>query len=210
MGMTTVGEILQKERINKGLTLLDIEKKIKVREKYLRAIEENKWDFFSSKIYITGIIKNYSKMLGLDEKKISAFFRRDYEKKDEVRFKGKVSQRYLTPETRQVLKQGFMILILFFVFYFGYQLKLYFSPPKLTIIAPKERSFFREDRVKIIGETEKDAMVVISGARVYQNKEGIFEYDFPLHDGENKLTIELTGANGRKSKVEKVFIKRSK
>lgn len=108
--MTTVGEILQKERIDKGIALLDIEKQIKVREKYLRAIEENNWDFFSSKIYITGILKNYSRLLGLDEKKVLAFFRRDYEKKDEVKFKRKVSQQYLTPETRQVLKRGFIIL----------------------------------------------------------------------------------------------------
>jgi len=210
LDMTTVGEILQKERIDKGIALLDIEKQIKVREKYLRAIEENNWDFFSSKIYITGILKNYSRLLGLDEKKVLAFFRRDYEKKDEVKFKRKVSQQYLTPETRQVLKRGFIILFLFFILYFGYQLKLYFAPPRLTILSPKTTSFFREDRIKIIGKTEKDAMVVIAGERVYQNKDGIFEYNFPLHDGKNKLSIELTGANGKKAKAEKIFIRRSK
>ena len=208
--MTTVGEILQQERINKGIALVDIEKQIKVREKYLRAIEENNWDFFSSKIYITGILKNYSRLLGLDEKKVLAFFRRDYEKKDEVKFKRKVPSQYLTPETRQVLRNGFIALIVFFIFYFGYQLKLYFAPPRLEIIAPKTTSFVREDRVKIVGKTEKDAMVVISGERIYQNKDGIFEYNFPLHDGENRLTVELTGANGRKAKVEKIFVKRSR
>ncbi|MFH0979849.1 MAG: helix-turn-helix domain-containing protein [Candidatus Roizmanbacteria bacterium] len=186
-----------------------MKKKIKVREKYLRAIEENNWDFFSSKIYITGILKNYSRLLGLDEKKVLAFFRRDYEKKDEVKFKRKVSQQYLTPETRQVLRRGFIIIFLFFIFYFGYQLKLYFVPPRLTILSPKITSFFREDRVKIIGRTEKDAMVVIAEERVYQNKDGVFEYNFPLHDGENKLIIELTGANGRKAKIEKIFTKKS-
>jgi len=80
----------------------------------------------------------------------------------------------------------------------------------LTILSPKTTSFFREDRIKIIGKTEKDAMVVIAGERVYQNKDGIFEYNFPLHDGKNKLSIELTGANGKKAKAEKIFIRRSK
>ncbi len=205
--MLSVGEILQKERIIQGLTLLDIEKKIKVREKYLRAIEENNWDFFSSKIYITGIIKNYSKILRLDDKKILAFFRRDYEKKDDVKFKEKISQRYLTPETKEVLRSGFIILVLFFIVYFSYQLLLYFSPPKLTILSPKTNNLARENNVKILGKTDKDAMIVISGQRIYQNKDGIFEYDFPLHEGVNKLTIELTGANGRKTTVEKLFTK---
>lgn len=206
--MLSVGEILQKERIIQGLTLLDVEKKIKVREKYLRAVEENNWDFFSSKIYITGIIKNYSRILGLDDKRILAFFRRDYEKKDDVRFKEKISQKYLAPETRQVLRTGFIVLILFFIIYFSYQLLLYFVPPNLTILSPKTSSFTREDKVKILGKTDKDAMVVISGQRIYQNKDGIFEYDFPLRDGDNKLVIELTGANGKKTQVEKTFIKK--
>lgn len=208
--MLSVGEIIQKQRLIQGLELHDIEKKTKVREKYLRAIEENNWNFFSSKVYIIGILKNYSYLLGLDEKKILAVFRRDYEKKDEVRFKSKVSDNYLTPETRQIIKRAFFILILFFIFYFGYQLKLYFSPPKLAFISPKTVSFFREDRIRIVGKTERDAAIVIGGDRIYQNKEGIFEYMFPLRDGENKLIIELTGANGKKSRIEKIFIKRSK
>lgn len=207
--MTTVGEILQKQRFEKGLTLLDIEKKIKVREKYLKAVEKNDWDFFSSKIYIVGIIKNYSKLLDLDDKKILAFFRRDYEKKDDVKFKQKVSQRYLTPETKQILRNGFIGLSVFFLIYFGYQLKLYFSPPKLIITSPKANVFVREDKIKIVGKTDKEASIVIAGQRVYQDKDGIFQYDLPLREGSNSLKIELTGANGKKAVVEKTYIKNS-
>lgn len=205
--MTTVGEILQKQRLNKGLTLLDIEKKIKIRSKYLNAIEKNNWDFFSSKIYIVGILKNYSRQLGLDDKKVLAFFRRDYEKKDDLRFKKKVSQKYLTPETKQILRSGFIILILFFLIYFGYQLFLYFSPPKLILISPKTYNFSREDKIKIIGKTDKEASIMIAGQRIYQNEEGVFEYDFPLKFSKNILKIDLVGANGRKATIEKVFLK---
>jgi cytoskeletal protein RodZ len=208
--MLSVGDILQKERSIQGLTLLDIEKKTKIRVKFLQAIEKNNWGYFSSKVYIIGILKNYSRLLGLDEKKVLAFFRRDYEKKDELRFKQKISQRYLAPETRQILRRGFMVLILFFVLYFGYQLKQYFSPPKLVILSPKKTTFFREDRIKISAKTEKDATVVISGERIYQNTEGVFEYTFPLNIGKNILIIDLTGANGRKTKIENIFIRESK
>lgn len=208
--MLSIGEILQKERLIQGLTLADIEKKTKVREKYLRAIEENDWDFFSSKVYVIGVLKNYSRLLSLNEKKVLAIFRRDYERKEDLRFKKKVSDSYLTSETRQILKRGLALMVLFFVFYFGYQLKLYFSPPGLEFLSPKITTFFREDRIKIIGKTEKDAMIIIAGDRIYQNKDGVFEFDFPLHDGTNKLVIELTGANGRTSKIEKMFIKKPK
>ena len=88
--MLSVGSILKNEREKKGLLLSDIEKKIKIREKYLKAIEDENWNYFSSKIYITGILKNYSRVLNLDHKKVLAFFRRDYEKKEEVKFKKKL------------------------------------------------------------------------------------------------------------------------
>ncbi|KKP67875.1 MAG: Transcriptional regulator, XRE family [Candidatus Roizmanbacteria bacterium GW2011_GWA2_35_19] len=207
--MTTVGDILKKERQNKGLLLSDIEKQIKVREKYLRAIEENNWAFFSSKIYIIGILKNYSRVLSLDPKRILAFFRRDYEKKEEVKFKKRVASGYLTPESKKYFI-AVAILAAFLIFiYFSYQLSLYFSPPKMSIISPIKTSFTTEDRIKLIGKTERDAAVVIFGDRVYQNKDGVFEYSFPLREGTNKLTIELTGANGRKTIIEKIFQKKS-
>lgn len=207
--MLSVGSILKKEREKKGLLLVDIEKQIKVREKYLKAIEEENWNFFSSKIYIIGILKNYSRVLNLDHKKILAFFRRDYEKKEEIKFKRKISSDSLTSETKIFLKLGLIILILFFVSYFVYQLKIYFSPPSLTILTPKTKSFTIEKSIQISGKTDRDTAIVIAGERIYQNKEGIFLYDYALNEGTNKLIINLTGANGKKTTVEQTFLKKT-
>lgn len=207
--MLSVGTILKKEREKKGLLLIDIEKQIKVREKYLKAIEEEDWNFFSSRIYIIGILKNYSRLLNLDEKKILAFFRRDYERKEEVKFKRKVTSAYLTSETKKFLKLGLVILSVFFIGYFIYQLKIYFSPPSFVLLTPKVKNFTIEKSVKISGKTDRDTAIVITGERIYQNKEGIFTYDYSLNEGENKLIINLTGANGKKTMVEKTFFKKT-
>lgn len=207
--MLSVGTILKKEREKKGLLLIDIEKQIKVREKYLKAVEEEDWNFFSSKIYITGILKNYSRVLSLDEKKILAFFRRDYEKKEEIKFKRKITSAYLTSETKKFLKIGLIILCLFFAGYFIFQLKTYFSPPSFILLTPKVKNFTIEKNIVISGKTDKDTMITISGERIYQNKEGIFVYDYSLNEGENKLIINLTGANGKKTMVEQTFLKKT-
>ncbi|MGB9883473.1 MAG: helix-turn-helix domain-containing protein [Microgenomates group bacterium] len=203
--MLSVGKILQKQRLNLNLTLKDIEKKLKVREKYLKALEEEKWNYFSSKIYIIGIIKNYSRLLGLNEEKMLAFFRRDFEKKEEIKFKEKVSAKYLTPETKKIITTIFVLLGLFFFSYFSYQFYLYFKPPSLTLISPTTDRFVRQDKITIIGKTNKDTIINIAGQRIYQDKNGVFKYDFPLTQKVNKLTIELIGANGKKSVIEKVF-----
>lgn len=207
--MATVGEMLKEERLNKGLLLKDIEKQIRVREKYLRALEENNWNFFSSKIYITGILKNYSRILGLDAKKILAFFRRDYERQEEVKFKERVSSSYLTPQSKNLLRLIVVGGLLVFSLYFAYQLRLYFSPPTLTITSPKTSVFTTESKVTITGLTHKEATLKIVGQRVYLDEQGRFSYDFPLKEGENKIVFELTGANGKKATIEKVFTKRS-
>lgn len=203
--MLSVGEILKKQREKLNINLADVEKSIKVRQKFLRAIEDNDWSIFSSKVYISGIIKNYSLFLGLDSSAIMAFFRRDYERQEAIKFKRKLASNHFTPETRKiVLAILFFIFILFFG-YFSYQLKLYFTPPKITIVFPKVDKFEKKDRIKILAKTEKDAAVTIFGGRIYQNKEGLFEFDFPLHKGKNELVIEVVGANGRKTVYKKIY-----
>ncbi len=203
--MLTVGEILQTERLKKDLSLKDIEKKIRVREKFLKAIENNDWRIFSSKIYIAGIIRNYSVILGLNPEKMLAFFRREYARKDETTFKKRISSKYLTPQTRRYFAFGVALISLLFCFYFGYQLFRYLSPPEVKIIAPLETAFKREDKIRVIGRTEKEAVITIFGNRVYQNKEGIFFYNFPLKLGKNILSIEVVGANGKKAVITKEF-----
>lgn len=205
--MFSVGQILRQERIKKGYPLSLIEKQIKVREKFLKAVEDNNWQFFSSKIYITGIIKNYASFLGLDYKKILAFFRREYESIDDTKFKKKVASSYLISDTKRIMIILIILISLFFFGYFSYQMILYLSPPNVVIVEPKTNLFKHIDKIKVVGKTEKDASVTIFGDRIYQNKEGFFEYDFPLQVGQNNLRIEVVGANGKKTVETKSFIR---
>ena len=205
--MLTVGEILRNNREKQNIQLSEVEKHIKIRSKFLQAIEENNWNSFSSKIYITGIIKNYSNYLHLEDKKILAFFRRDYEKTEEVKFKTRVSNKYLTSETKKIAIISITALFILFFGYFGYQLKQFFSPPKLVIISPNSTNFIIEDKIKFIGKTDKDAAVTIFGEQIYQDKYGVFAYDFPLKNGNNNLVIEIIGANGKKTVIKKTYIK---
>jgi cytoskeletal protein RodZ len=156
--MLTVGQILRTTREKKNLSLQQVEKHSRIRAKFLQALEENNWSSFSSKIYITGLIKNYSKFLGLDENKMLAFFRRDYERSEETRFRQRISTRSLMPETRTVIYVGLFIVFLLFSVYFGYQIKIYLTPPKVTVVSPQKSTFRSTSRIQVIGRTEKEAM----------------------------------------------------
>ena len=77
------------------------------------------------------------------------------------------------------------------------------------MISPKKTNFNVEKNIKIIGKTDKDTSITIGGERIYQNKSGVFVYDYSLNEGENKLIINLIGANGKKSVIEKTFYKKT-
>lgn len=205
--MLTVGQLLKKTRESKGINLSTVEKNIRVQIKFLKEIENNNWSVFPSQVYIAGIIKNYANFLGLDVKKTLAFFRRDYEKREETQFKTKIAKSYLTPESRKIIILILSIFSIFIFLYFAIQLKNYLSPPKITLLSPKTDHFTVEKKIKVIGKTEKDTIITIFGERIYPNQEGIFEYQFPLQSGLNELIIELIGANGKKTVFRKIFYK---
>jgi len=205
--MLSVGKLLKDARERKKLTLRDVEKRIKVREQFIKALEADQWERFTSRIYVIGILKNYSRFLELDERKILAFFRREYERIEEIKFKEKVSTNYFSSDSKKAIIGGFIFICMLLVAYFSYQLFQYFKPPTVLIISPTTNTFKRDVTVKVIGKTEKEAVITIMGERIYQNKEGVFEYVMPLKQKENTLSIEVVGANGKKVIIEKVFKK---
>lgn len=205
--MLTIGEALKSERQKKNLTISEIAGATKIRARRLEAVENNDWRQFPSKTYIVGVIQSYGRFLGLNEEKLLAIFRREYEKKEEVFFQKGIAKKQLRPAAQRVFRGLVFLLIAIFIFYFGYQLKLYFSPPKITIISPKETIIKRKTAIELVVQTEKEAIVIVNGGRVYQNKNNIFKVRIPLTDPETKVIIEVTGANGRKTKLTKVFKK---
>lgn len=205
--MLTVGDILRTEREKKGLSLQEVEKKIRVRSKFLSAVEKNDWSQFSSNVYISGIVKNYATFLGLDASRALAFFRREYEKKEEgANFKEKLSRKLTISERRRSTVIGLAIVAVLFFGYFGYQMYRYLTPPSITITEPVESVFKRVDKVSIIGRTERESVVTIFGTRVFQDEGGNFHYDYPLKLGKNRLVIKVQGANGKSTTVEREYV----
>jgi len=203
--MLTVGKLLQKKRIEQNLTLIHAEKHTRVRKRYLTAIEQEDWSIFTSQVYIAGIIRTYASYLGLDPEKAMAYFRRDYGKKEYTIFKKKLPRLQFLPETQKVVIGALSVIMLFFVFYFGYQIKLYLSPPNITIIKPVKRVFRNVDKITIVGQAQAESSVSIFGNEVFPNEQGIFEYVFPLKKGVNTLEITIEGANGKVTKHVEQF-----
>jgi len=84
-----IGEKLKKAREEKGLTLKDVQEKIKIRTRYLEAIEEEKFEVIPGQAYAKAFIKGYANYLGLDAEELINEFE---QKIEEERLKNEASE----------------------------------------------------------------------------------------------------------------------
>ncbi|MEJ6951651.1 helix-turn-helix domain-containing protein [Natronospora cellulosivora (SeqCode)] len=62
----TIGEKLKNAREEKGATLKEVQEIIKIRKRYLEALENDDFDLIPGEAYIKAFIKGYANYLGLD------------------------------------------------------------------------------------------------------------------------------------------------
>ena len=64
--MFQIGDSLREARTRRGYSPADVHKAIRIRERYLTALEEERWDMLPGEAYTKGFLRTYSEYLGLD------------------------------------------------------------------------------------------------------------------------------------------------
>jgi cytoskeletal protein RodZ len=70
-----IGNTLREARVRRNLTLQQVEEDIKIRVKYVQAMENEDWDVMPGVTYVKGFLRTYSTYLGLDPDVIIGEFR---------------------------------------------------------------------------------------------------------------------------------------
>ncbi|MBD3362933.1 helix-turn-helix domain-containing protein [Candidatus Dojkabacteria bacterium] len=138
-----VGEKLQERRLKRGISLKQIAKELKIREKFLKALESGEYEIFPSEVYIKGFLKNYSEFLGMDSERLLKLYRRDREKVKNssslgnLREKGKKEMSFNLKLSYKKGMIGMVVaLIIITIGYFGVRLYLYSKKPVLILQEP--------------------------------------------------------------------------
>jgi len=136
--MKDIGNFLRERREAKGISLIEVEKDLKIRKKYLQAIEEGNVDVIPGKAYFIGYLKNYSKYLDIDEENINQIIQtyNNLEKQKSVVKETKEENIYLKTKDRSMFEKkrfflpvkyvylsGFLIIIFIGLFLLGRSLK---------------------------------------------------------------------------------------
>jgi len=64
--MFAIGDSLREARARRGLSSADVQKGIRIRERYLTALEEERWELLPGEAYTKGFLRTYAEFLGLD------------------------------------------------------------------------------------------------------------------------------------------------
>jgi cytoskeletal protein RodZ len=128
----TLGKYLKRERENRKVSLREVSKHIKVREQFLKAVEEDRRDLLPPFTYVKGFLLAYAKYLGLDPNEV--ILRYETGAKTEPVIRPNVSPEKNIPwNTKYLWMIGGVIIVVFLVFY----LLLSPSQPPVQPLPPK-------------------------------------------------------------------------
>jgi len=204
--MITVGEVLKKQRelLNKTLDEVSLDTKIQLR--FLKYIEANTFDRFDSDVYAQGFIKIYTNYLNLNEDRILAIYRRSMpaQQPNKGRARETIKSRKIklpvTPRLLAILiSVSFLLGVLFYI---GYQIYQFQSPPNISISTPTNESTVEDEIITIEGTTDKNSSLLINDSPIEISEDGSFKTDISLNIGINLITIVAKKSNSTQESVE--------
>lgn len=190
----TLGDILKVTRKRKKISLTEAEEETKVREKYLEALEDGRYEALPGNVYALGFLSKYIDFLGLNNK--NELMNRFRLERGESPMQSRLAPNrqlkepllFLTPKLMTILV---IVLILAGVLgYIIYSVRSFTQPPNLQISSPSSEQVLKEDQVDIIGKTDAGITLLINGQAIIADGNGNFRQTVKLTPGLNTFEIK--------------------
>jgi cytoskeletal protein RodZ len=124
--VSDLGQLLKKARLEKGLSMEELEERTKIRKRYLEAIEEGDYKILPGNFYVRAFIKSYAETVGLDPNEVLGLYGNAIPKTtveataEPIRRKRSDVRRTekLSKWASNILMLSFILLILGIIYYF--------------------------------------------------------------------------------------------
>lgn len=211
MNMKTLGQILREQREKKNITLEQAEETTKIRKSYLSDLEKGNYSKLPASTYIKGFLKIYAQYLGLSEKEVMAFFRREFDETKDGKVKVKSTLFAVREPLVRFSPQIFftVIFISAIAVLFAYvwvQYQSFAGAPGLEIFSPKDGVVVQKPDIDVEGKTSSNSTLTLNGQNVGLSQEGYFKTSVQLSEGVNVLTFVAVNEVG-KSTTEKRLVR---
>lgn len=195
--MITVGQLLKDARKHKNITLKNLEDITKIKKAFIEKLENNDWDNLPDYPVISGFVKNLSTALDISPQTSSAILRRDYlPKKLYVNPKPDVVSKFSwSPKLTFSFGVGLLVLIIFG--YLVFQYRQFISSPDLFISSPKNNEIVLQSKVKVLGKTSTDAVLLVNNQPITLDQDGNFETEMVITKETKELKFTSTSRSGK-------------
>ncbi len=208
----TLGQQLKDARAIRHLSLEDAAVQTKIRLRHLRAIEEGSYGELPPDVFAIGFVRRYARALGLDPQTAAYVFRQERALRGPQRKRaiGFSPPHALAPyrfvlSTRAAVSLILALVVLLLFGYIWYQVRLFASPPTLTITTPGQPSIVSEAQITVTGKTTPAAILLINLEPVPLDERGAFRQDVRLTPGINTIELKATSRLGKET-VETIHI----
>lgn len=189
----SLGDVLKSARKKKEITLEQAEEETKVRVKYLRALEQGRYDGLPGNVYAIGFLSKYADFLELDKEESIRRFRLErgesqYESKLMPERRIKEPLFFLTPKIIMVL--AVTLALIGVLSYIVYSVRGVVAPPNLFISSPSADQVLTQDKVDIIGKTDEGITLLINNQNVLTDNNGNFTQQVKLNPGLNTFQVQ--------------------
>lgn len=200
--MISIGQELLEARLKKNLTIAEVAKAIKIKPKFLIALEKGEYHKLPSSAYAQGFVRNYAEFLGLPVEKTLALFRREFDEKAVFKVLPEGMAPSSFPIQRTRIQQGALIITSLFIvllFYILFQYRFAILAPPLEILDPKEGEIISSQTVTVIGKTDTNATLYVNDEPVTLSQEGLFKKTIAVFPGSVIIQVKSINRFGRET-----------
>jgi cytoskeletal protein RodZ len=183
---THAGELLQRIREERHLSLHTVERETKLPLKYLEIIEAGDWELLPKGDYSRYFVREYAKYLGLDPAPFLSDVSSVAPNLVTQRAKRPVNVIRAVHPMRRLMVAGVLVLVLT---YLAFAARVILRPPELTLVSPETDVTTTQPMLVVSGRTTTGTEVTLNGSLVQVNERGRFSQEVPLQPGLNTLTV---------------------
>lgn len=200
--MRTIGSLIQEARQRENYSHKVLERKTKIKESFIKAIEQEEWSKLPEYPVVVGFVKNISSALGIDRQVALALLRRDYPPRSlPINPKPDVFRSFSwSPKFTLAIAVSFFALIIFY--YLFSQYRQFNSPPSLTLSRPTEGEMVDNEFI-VSGITAPEATITVNNQPILVGEDGSFVVEMVVSDDETEVIVVAKSRSGKETSVRR-------
>ena len=211
--MARFGETLRAQREKKGITLEQAASDTRIREKFLKALEDSDYQTLPGAVYTKGFLRNYAEYLELADRRARRAVPPGARPADAPRtFKplNPIARRSLIFTPAVLVPVVVLAGIVLFVSYLYYQFVSFAVPPRIEVTEPPTDAIAQSADFVVKGTTVPDGRVTVqvfpgplTVADIHPNPDGTFTVPVQLSRGSNHIVVEVLDVTGKVGRVSR-------